>query len=99
MSTPLQLPAELTIYVATELRQPWLEWLEGDAGDAADALVDGRAVEEIDAAGLQCLLALARSLELRQQRLRLVQPSETLRLACLRLGARHLMAEPEGADA
>ena len=54
---------------------------------------------EVDAAGMQCLLALARSLNARQQRLRLDHPSQALRLACLRLGAQHLLAEPEGAAA
>jgi anti-anti-sigma regulatory factor len=99
MTEPLVLPAELTIYVAAELRAPWLEWLDAAAGDGAVALVDGHAVEEIDAAGLQCLLALARSLEARQQRLLLTQPSEALGRACHRLGARHLLSESEGAPA
>jgi len=99
MSTSLQLPAEMTIYVAAELRTPWLAWLDRGAGDAAEARVDGQAVEEIDAAGLQCLLALARSLDARQQRLRLERPSRALRLACLRLGAQHLLTEPERAAA
>jgi anti-anti-sigma regulatory factor len=99
MSTPLVLPAEMTIYVAAELRTPWLAWLDGAPATPPRRAVDGQAVEEVDAAGLQCLLALARSLDARQQRLRLDQPSEALRLACLRLGAQHLLAEPEGAAA
>ena len=99
MSTTLVLPAEMTIYVAAELRTPWLAWLDGGAGDAAEARVDGQAVAEVDAAGMQCLLAQARSLNARQQRLRLDHPSQALRLACLRLGAQHLLAEPEGAAA
>ena len=99
MTPSLVLPAEITIHVAAELRASWLGWLEGAAGDAAEVSVDGHAVEDIDAAGLQCLLALARSLASRQQRLRLERPSGALRQACLRLGARHLLTEPEGAPA
>lgn len=98
MATPLTLPSEITIYVAAELRSPWLDWLEREAGHEAEAEADGRAVEEIDGAGLQCLLALARSLEARQQCLRIRQPSEVLRQACARLGATHLLASASGAD-
>lgn len=96
MSTPLQLPAELTIYVAAELRSPWLTWLDRDAGDAEEACADGAAVEDIDAAGLQCLLALSRSLAARQQRLRIDAASPALRQACQRLGALHLLAPTQG---
>ncbi len=99
MATPLALPAEITIYVAAELRSPWLNWLEHEAGIEAEAEVDGSAVEEIDGAGLQCLLSLSRSLEARQQRLRIRLPSDVLRQACVRLGATHLLEQPQGADA
>ena len=99
MATPLTLPSEITIYVAAELRGPWLDWLEREAGNEAEAEADGQAVEEIDGAGLQCLLALARSLEARQQSLRIRQPSEVLREACVRLGATHLLGQPQGAVA
>ena len=97
MSTPLQLPAELTIYVAAELRSPWLAWLDSEAGDAEVACADGAAVEDIDAAGLQCLVALARSLAARQQRLRIDAASPALQQACRRLGALHLLAPTQGA--
>lgn len=99
MAHPLVLPAELTIFVAAELRDPWLQWLEQAAGQEADAEADGQAVEEIDAAGLQCLLALSRSLQARQQTLRIRRPSPTLRQACHRIGAADLLAVNEGADA
>lgn len=95
MTEPLNLPSEVTIYVATELRGAWLDWLEHRAGDADEVVADGHAVEEIDAAGLQVLLALARSLEARSQRLRIQRPSEALQQACGRLGARHLLAADE----
>ena len=99
MSTPLVLPAELTIYVVGELREPWLAWLEATVADGDDATADGRLVEEVDAAGLQCLLALARSLQARRLALRIDQPSAALLQACRRLGAEHLLTQPEGAPA
>ena len=99
MTHCLMLPVEITIYVASELRASWLQWLDGDAGDGPEAVADGHAVEEIDAAGLQCLLALSRSLEVRRQRLRLERPSDALHQACRRLGAGHLLAPPEGVSA
>ena len=99
MSTPLVLPAELTIYVVGELREPWQAWLEAALADGEDARIDGAAVEEIDAAGLQCLLALDRSLQARRLALRIEQPSDLLLQACRRLGASHLLAQPEGASA
>ena len=101
MNTPLVLPAEITIYVISELRTAWLAWLDGLANDDAEVAVDGQAVDEVDAAGLQALLALSHSLLARQQRLRLHPASATLRTACGRLGLGHLLvqapAEPEGA--
>jgi anti-anti-sigma regulatory factor len=99
MATPLTLPSEITIYVAAELRGPWLDWLAREAGNEAEAEADGQAVEEIDGAGLQCLLSLARSLEAREQCLRIRQPSVVLRQACARLGATHLLAPAAGVDA
>lgn len=99
MATPLILPAELTIYMAAELRSAWLDWLEREAGSESDVDVDGRAIDEIDGAGVQCLLSLARSLDARDQHLRIRQPSEVLRQACARLGATHLLAPAHGVDA
>lgn len=99
MNTPLVLNAEMTIYVVSELRAAWLAWMDGLADDEAEVAVDGRAVEEVDAAGLQALLALSHSLKARQQRLRVHAASGTLHAACHRLGLAHLLAEPEGACA
>lgn len=96
MSAPLVLPAEVTIYVAAELRTAWLAWLDAEAdgaGDAPEVLADGRAVAEVDAAGLQCLLALSRSLAARRQRLCLDRPTDVLRQACKRLGAAQLLGD------
>lgn len=99
MSTPLVLPAELTIYVVGELREPWLAWLEAAVAAGEDAPVAGQAVEEVDAAGLQSLLALARSLQAHGLALRIENPSEPLLQACRRLGAGHLLSATEGASA
>ena len=95
MSHTLTLPSELTIYVAAEVRAAWLDWLAGT--DEADT-VDGSRVGEIDAAGLQCLMALAHSLERRGRRLCVADPSEALRNACRRLGASHLLAAAATAE-
>lgn len=91
MTTPLCLPAEVTIYVVAELRAAWLDWLSALQDDAT---VDGSRVDEVDAAGVQCLLALARSAAQRGHALRVAAPSATLRRACLSLGASHLLDEP-----
>jgi ABC-type transporter Mla MlaB component len=44
-------------------------------------LVDGSAVQEVDATGLQLLLALRRSAQERHQALELIHPTPTLRAA------------------
>lgn len=93
MSMHLTLPAELTIYVAAELRTTWLAWLDALPADSpVETLADGQAVAEVDAAGLQCLLALQRSLLARGHNLQLRQPSATLHKACITLGAGSLLA-------
>lgn len=107
MTTPRSLPSELTIYTVGELRPQWLAWLaDPPAADAAEAddsafAVDAAAVEEVDAAGVQLLLSLQRSLVNRQQALRLVAPSRTLATACTALGLAALVGadEPCGAPA
>lgn len=99
MSTLLQLPAELTIYVAAELKADWLTWLDGLPADApTDLRADGRLVSEVDAAGLQCLLALKRSLHSRGRTLLLQQPSAVLHKACVTLGAGGLL-DPQTLEA
>jgi anti-anti-sigma regulatory factor len=101
MNAPLMLPAELTIYVVHELRATWLEQLERlehpaspepPRGDADALPVDGAAVQEVDAAGVQCLLSLAGSLRSRGRTLRVEGASDRLAHACHALGARHLLA-------
>ena len=95
----LRLPAELTIYTAAETRSAWLGWLAGETGlDGPVCAVDASACDEVDAAGLQLLVALAHSLARRQRRLQLLQPGTALRAACTELGLDGLLlraAAPE----
>ena len=95
MSTALALPPELTIYTAAETRSAWLAAL-AEAGDGALSVPAG-AVTEIDAAGVQLLASLARTLAAQQRPLQLVAPSAALRDACARLGLSSLLAP--GAEA
>ncbi len=88
MTHPLSLPAELTIYTVGELRPQWLAWLAGlsVADAAAEAPVDGAAVDQIDAAGVQLLVALSRSLTAAHRSLQFVNASPVLTGACEALG-------------
>lgn len=90
MTSPTSLPAEVDIYHAAELRSLWLTLLEQPT--AADCRLDGTAVDQIDGAGVQLLVALSRGLENQQRRLQITQPSAPLRAACEALGVSHLLA-------
>jgi anti-anti-sigma regulatory factor len=84
MSThTLALPEELTIYTVGDLRTQWLGWL---AELREDAVIDGSAVAQVDAAGVQLLTSLTRSLESRQLGWRLHGVGGALRDACHTLG-------------
>lgn len=89
-AAPLRLPAELTIYTAAETRTAWLHWLGEHAGAAGDAdalcAADASGCDEIDAAGVQLLVALAHSLAQQQRRLQLQHASTPVRQACRDLG-------------
>ena len=91
MSTALTLPPELTIYTAAETRAAWLAAL-AEPGEGTLAVQAG-AVTEIDAAGVQLLASLARTLSAQQRSLQLVEPSAALRGACERLGLSSLLAD------
>jgi ABC-type transporter Mla MlaB component len=105
MTPAFALPTELTIYTVGELRPQWLARLsDAEAGpDAAPEpadtfLVDGAAVADIDAAGVQLLLALQRTLGARQQQLQIVNASRTLGGACTALGVGSLLAAGAGSE-
>lgn len=59
----LALPEELTVYHVGRLREDWLGWLAQAAGAVR---VDGTGVTQVDAAGVQLLAALLRTLDTRQ---------------------------------
>ncbi|MDP2004128.1 MAG: STAS domain-containing protein [Rubrivivax sp.] len=104
---PLTLPAELTIYTAGELHPQWLAWLgerpAAPADGAPPARVLAAAVDQVDGAGLQLLLALQRSLNERGHRLAIDDPSDVLCQGCESLGLgdwlRSHAAAPDGATA
>ena len=90
----LQLPQELTIYAVGELHPQWLAWLADAAAQGGEeAEVDAQAVDQVDAAGLQMLVSLQRSLADRGLRLRLNGPSEPLRQGCRALGLCEWLAQ------
>ena len=99
MTTTRCLPSELTIYTVGETHPVCLGWL--DAGSDDPLQVDASAVDEIDAAGVQLLLALSHGLGRQERRLQLLNASPTLAAACEALGAQALTAdaEPTGAAA
>jgi anti-sigma B factor antagonist len=75
MSADIQVDGELTIVRAAAQREQWLGWLaETAAADPASwpaVTLDLSAVEAVDSAGVQLLLALQHSLAGRGQALRL----------------------------
>ena len=90
ISAPLHLPSELTIYTVGELHPHWLVWMAID--DQAPVL-EGGDVDQVDAAGLQLLLALQRALTERGRSLVLRSPSTALREACAALGLADWLAQ------
>jgi len=92
----LELPRELCVPAVAALRLACLAWL--DAQDA-DELVDASRIDEVDAAGVQLLVALSRTLASRGRPLRLQAPSDALRDACRTLGAHALIAAHAAGDA
>lgn len=82
------LPSELTIYTAADVRTLCLAWLGAPAEEADEGVwpLDASAVDQVDAAGVQLLVSLARSLDGLERPLRLVRPSDPLTEACTALG-------------
>ncbi len=97
MPQPYALPAELTIYVAAEVRAQWLLWL-ADTGSGEALAVAADAVAEVDAAGLQLLAALAGSLQAQGRDLHLLDASAALRKGCEALGLSDLLPATEAAQ-
>ena len=96
----LQLPQELTIYAVGELHPQWLAWLaKASAHGREEAEVDAQAVDQVDAAGLQMLVSLQRSLADRGVCMRLTGLSEPLRLGCEALGLCDWLAESTASTA
>jgi anti-anti-sigma regulatory factor len=89
------LPVELTIYsvgkLAPRLRAHLAE--RTVQGSPQCLRIDAADVEEIDAAGVQQLLALANTLTGEHCVLQLVSPSASLVRACAGLGASALLSE------
>jgi anti-anti-sigma regulatory factor len=90
MSHSLVLPRELTIYTASETRADWLTWL---TTLPEDAVVDGAAVDQVDGAGLQLLVALRHAVLQRGRAWCLAAASVTLTHACDAIGASALLAD------
>jgi anti-anti-sigma regulatory factor len=103
MSEHRTLPVELSIYSVGELKGQWLGWIsEAPAEPEAEHwALDASTVNEVDAAGLQLLLALSHTLSQQDQRLVLLHPSAALSEACAALGLADWLAAhaPEGATA
>jgi anti-anti-sigma regulatory factor len=85
MNPELALPAELTIYSAAELRRQLLAHVDAHAQDDA-CCIDASAVDQVDAAGVQLLVSLARTLAPLGRTLQLGQASPALVAACESLG-------------
>ena len=94
MSTLPPLPAELTIYTASDLHR---QWLSGLPTLEAPLTVDASAVTDIDAAGLQLLLSLRRHALLQGQTLQLERPSAALRAAAQALGVQTQLVQDDHA--
>jgi anti-anti-sigma regulatory factor len=97
MNALTRLPAEVTIYTASELHPAWVSALPAVQARASATLsttvtVDASAVDEVDGAGVQLLLALRHELHALGLTLQLAPTSAPLRHACAALGAAALLA-------
>ena len=95
----LPLPGELSIYTAGETRHALAAWIAQAPAGTKHWMLDGHAVAEADAAGVQLLLSLARSAATAGATLRLSQPSAALRTALCTLGADALLAVEPATEA
>ena len=99
-SIVLHLPAEFGIYAVGELQRTLksaLDAIEPNRDEAAPPVrIGARAVETVDASGIQLLIAVAAHLHAIGHRLDLVDPSVVLRKGIERLAAGSLL-EPQSA--
>jgi ABC-type transporter Mla MlaB component len=87
MSATFELPTELNIYTAADTAQLLLHWFtENHTQQVTQLQLDGHAVAEVDAAGLQLLVSLHNSCTTHALQWSLTQASQTLAAACSRLG-------------
>lgn len=87
-SPALVLPSELTIYNVGELHPQWLIWLSEVTAPGVEGVVEvqGGAVDLVDAAGLQLLLSLHRTLSIHGRHHRITGASSALAAGCAGLG-------------
>lgn len=91
-----ELPRELTIATVQQTRAALSAWLsQRPAGQAWCLAASG--VEQVDAAGVQWLLALASRAAQDYVRLRVLEPSAALIAACTRLGLSEVLLETDDA--
>ncbi len=95
----LQLPPELSVYTVAGLRPQWLAWVEQVAGAGSAADADGSAVDQVDGAGLQLLVALQHSLAARGCALRLRGASRPLHDGCASVGLARWLDELQAPEA
>lgn len=79
------LPPELSIYTVADVRRQWLAQLA--EADRSAVSLDGAAVDQVDTAGVQLLIALSKALACQDRPLHLQAPSTPLIEACRALGA------------
>jgi len=100
MAECFELPAELTIYTAAEVRQLLLTWLgEQEAGGTEVAAIGASGVNDIDGAGLQLLGALSQTLAHQAMAWHFRNPSNALIEACQTLGSAAWLLPTSGAGA
>ena len=90
MSTPLALPAALTINTVAEFQVAALmqlaELITGEGGPAQPMVLDAAALETMTTPGMQLLLSLEKSLIARASTLTIMNPTDAYMQACLDLG-------------
>lgn len=88
------LPPEFTICAAAQIRQQWLAWWpEGAHPEAGTVRIDASAVNTVDGAGIQLLIALRHWLNRKNLTLNLERPSKPLQAACATAGLVTLLFE------